>query len=119
MKKYYKKGQQAYCLPHIELYGYYFMKTFFYSLLLSFLFSCSLTEPCYLIIQNDSKYDLSVNIDNGTINKLYIEKGKSDFILTCPGDIKLIIYIEEINYQKEYNITLNYLEKKKFIFNLE
>ena len=82
------------------------------------LFNCSLSEPCTLIIENKSNYTIDILIDDGTESKITLNKNKGDYVLVSPGQIKIRVKIDSIKYSKEYSIQINYLEKKKFIFNI-
>ncbi|OHD06428.1 MAG: hypothetical protein A2086_13390 [Spirochaetes bacterium GWD1_27_9] len=88
------------------------------SVILFLTFSCSFAEPSTLIIENNSKYTIKVNSNKGNKNEMTIKKTGVDFILTYPDDIKLDISIEETGFNKEYDLKINYMEKKKFVFNL-
>ncbi len=83
------------------------------------LLSCSLIEPTCLIIQNDSQYTIFVSLNKGNKREIILEDGHGDFILIYPGTVKLSVYIEVIDYQKNYSVSLNYLEKKKFVFSID
>ena len=86
--------------------------------LIIILFNCSLTEPCTLIIENESDYTIDILISNGKKSKITLKKNKGDYVLVSPGQIKIKVNIESIKYSKEYSIKINYLEKKKFTFNI-
>jgi hypothetical protein len=79
---------------------------------------CSFFEPSSLIIKNASNYQIDISTNIGSIKELSLEKGKGEFIMSPPGNLKLSISINEINFEKTYEVKLEYLEKKKFEFNL-
>lgn len=95
------------------------MNRFILLFFIFFLFNCSLSEPCTLIIENKSDYTIDILISNGNKSKITLNKNKGDFILVSPGQIDLKVIIESMKYSKKYSIKINYLEKKKFIFNLD
>lgn len=90
----------------------------FITILIFFIINCILINPVTLIIQNDSDYDIIVNFDKGINNETQIKKGKGDFFLFYPDDIKIIIKIKEIDFKKDYDISLKYLNNYKFNFSL-
>ena len=81
------------------------------------LFNCSLTEPCTLIIENKSDYEIDISVDDGNKSNITLKKNKGEYILVSPGEVKIKVNIKSINFSKDYLININYLEKKKFIFN--
>jgi len=87
--------------------------------MLSFLLNCSLAEPSYLYINNNSDYNIDINFINRNQSKISIEKDKSDFILTSPGEIIIKITADEIKFEKEYKIELDYMGKTQFNFNIK
>ncbi len=82
-------------------------------------FGCTLFEPSYLVIQNNSDYTIKVYIDNANKKEIIIDKNNGDYVLTFSNKINLIVIIDSIGFKKKYSISINYLEKKKFIFNLK
>jgi hypothetical protein len=90
-------------------------------LLLTFtlIISCNLIEPCTLVIVNRSEFEIKIRIENSDINEFILEKGKGDVVYLMPGEIKIIINIEELNINKEYKLNIDYLEKKKFEFSAD
>ncbi len=89
-----------------------------YLILLIILFNCSLTEPSTLIIENSSQYTINLSISSGDKKKITLSKNKGENVLVLPGEIKIEVNIESIKFNKEYSIKVDYLEKKKFIFNI-
>ncbi len=87
-------------------------------ILIILFFNCTLTEPCTLIIENESDYTITVSVSNGDKSEIILNKGKGDFVLVSPGQIELTVNIESIKFIKKYTITMNYQEKKKFIFDI-
>lgn len=79
-------------------------------------FNCSLIEPACLIIKNESCYTIEVTLDNGNKKKIEIEKNKGDFVLLYGNKVNLNVSIESIGFSKDYSISLNYMEKKEFVF---
>ena len=82
------------------------------------LFSCVLTEPSMLEIDNNSSYDILVVIPD-LVEDFCIKKGKSELIVCYPKKIKMTITIDSLGFEKDYSIDLQYLEKRKFEFNLK
>jgi hypothetical protein len=96
------------------------MKNYYFACMFIFIFAgCTFFEPSTLVIRNESKYPINITPDKGNRKNLLIEDNAGDFLLTTPGDIKLSITIDEIRFKKEYNINLNFQEKKKFSFKIE
>jgi hypothetical protein len=83
------------------------------------LLNCSLIEPCYLAIENNSDYSIRAKFKENIENELIISSKKGDFILCRPGEIEFSISIDEIKYFTEVKISLDYMEKKKFEFSLK
>jgi len=94
------------------------MKHISYILLQALSLSCSLLNPNLLIIQNNSKFDILITIENINIQGLNINKGDKRDIILYPGKFDIKVEIPEIGYSKTYNTEIMYLEKNMFIFNL-
>lgn len=84
-----------------------------------FLLSCNLFEPCCLEIINKSNYDINADIDSANIDEIILEKGKGTIVYISPGEIKINIKVNELNFNKYYTFNIKYLEKKKFEFSLD
>jgi hypothetical protein len=82
------------------------------------LFSCNFIEPCYLSVCNNSEYKINARCTACPNEEFQIERGKSEFMLCSPGSVNLEIFIDEINFHREYGLSMGYMEKKKFDFNL-
>lgn len=94
------------------------MYKFFYLFLLILFFNCTLTEPCSLIIENESQYTINALISSSDKKEISLDKNKGDSILVLPGKIEIEVYIESIKFKKKYSIKVDYLEKKKFVFDI-
>jgi hypothetical protein len=81
--------------------------------------SCNLFEPSYLMIDNNSNYKIIAKINNASNKEIEIEKSDHGFLLCSPGEIDMSISIDDLRYQNEYKLTIGYMEKKEFEFNLE
>lgn len=95
------------------------MKKIFFFVLVFLLISCSLFDPINFIVKNNSSYDITVSFDKGNKNNIKIKKSKGDFFLFYPGNIRLNVKIEEIKFEKEYNINLEYKKDYLFEFKIE
>ena len=80
---------------------------------------CNLISPKNILIQNDSEYDIAVKNMNADEDSIFIKKKSGNFILTYDQKVKLFFIIEEIGYEREIHVNMDYLEKKKLNFNLE
>ena len=95
------------------------MKFYFIFLTIMFIFSgCSFLEPSVLIVKNESDHPIVIKSDDGNIKETILGKNKGDFFMVSPGNIKLSITIDEIQYKKEYDLAITYMEKKKIVFDL-
>jgi hypothetical protein len=94
------------------------MNKFILLILCASLYSCSLIEPSTLVIQNNSAYSIKIKSEKGNIKEFDLNKGKGDFILLEPGDVKFKIMIDSIGFEKEYCLNLKYLEKRQFKFKI-
>lgn len=95
------------------------MKKIFFIILIFLTINCSLFNPVNFIIKNNSSYDIIVSFDRGSKNNIKIKKSKGDFFLFYPDNIKLTVKIEEIKFEKEYNINLEYTKNYTFEFNIK
>jgi len=80
--------------------------------------SCSLTEPCSLVIKNNSQYEINVILTNSSTEEVNIAENKGEIVYTAPGEVKINVFIEELKYQKKYTMQISAFEKKKFEFSL-
>lgn len=80
---------------------------------------CSLSFPSRLLIKNNSEYTINVYFERGLKEKLVIEKNKNDFSLVNPGQCKMLITAEQINFSKEYQADIQYQEIYEFVFDVD
>ena len=79
---------------------------------------CSFLEPSLLIVKNLSDYRIEITADNGNLKNFTLEKGKGEFVMVPPGNLNLSVFVEEIRFNKVYSLKLEYLEKKRFDFDI-
>lgn len=81
-------------------------------LFIAITFNCTLIKPCELEFINNSNYLLKVLLCDEGKNELSLEKGKKDFFLVTQGIHKYKVIADEIYYEKDYAVNLNFQEDK-------